>query len=68
LINYLENDDLGRVAHAKTEFDKVIRSFKSQVAAEFEVPSQSLENEHPYCVASVRTKLFHKPYPAYNKL
>ncbi len=35
---------LGRVAHAKTEFDKVIRSFKSQVGAEFEVPSQSLEN------------------------
>jgi Sec-independent protein translocase protein TatA len=34
---------LGRVAHAKTEFDKVTRSFKSHLTAEPETPSSDHE-------------------------
>jgi Sec-independent protein translocase protein TatA len=38
---------LGRVAHAKTEFDKVTRSFKSHLTAEPEMPPANDELPSP---------------------
>jgi len=36
---------LGRMARAKTEFDKATRAFKSQLAAGLEEPAQSPKDE-----------------------
>ena len=38
---------LGRVARAKTEFDKATRAFKSQLTAELEGSSESPKQEPP---------------------
>jgi Sec-independent protein translocase protein TatA len=38
---------LGRVAHAKREFDKVTRSFKSHVTSEPETPAPNHELPSP---------------------
>ena len=38
---------LGRVARAKTEFDKAIRAFKSELTTELEAPPQSPQPRPP---------------------